>query len=209
MRRALLVALATAASCTGGQAATTTPASPASSPSPSASVSADPSGPTASPEPTTTESVDPETFVRTCDSSVYGDLGPRFRGENLTVGPITFVGSAGYETAPPRFFQTAAGRFRPQKILVVVERGSPVTVSITPRSRRFASLAYDPALFNRRFDDPSGGHTTVTFEPCGGDQPRTQFNGAFVVDAPRCVHLVITYGGTTARGVAAFARACG
>jgi hypothetical protein len=198
-----------AVSCTGGRASTTTPASTAPNPSPSASVSAEPSGPIASPEPTTTESVDPEEFVRTCDSSVYGDLGPRFRGENLTVGPITFVGSAGYETAPLRFFRTAAGRFRPQKILVVVERGPPVTVTVAPRSRPFASLVYDPVLFNRRVDDAADGHTTVTFEPCGGNQPRTQFNGAFLVDAPRCVHLLVTAEGATGRGAAGFARSCG
>lgn len=137
---------------------------------------------------------------------MFGELGAGFRADNVTVGPVTFVGTGGYEGQPLRFFVTRTGLFLPQKILVVVERGAPVRVSVAPQDRPFASLLYDPALFNRRYAGAGAADHTVIFEPCGASQARTQFNGAFVVDAPRCVTLLVQReGAAVERGVARFA----
>lgn len=137
---------------------------------------------------------------------MFGELGSGFRAENLTLGPVTFVGTSGYEGQPTRFFVTRRGLFLPQKILVVVDRGAPVTVSIASADRPFASLLYDPARFNRRYADAGAADHTVIFEPCGASLARTQFNGAFVVDAPRCVTLLVQReDAAVQRGIARFA----
>lgn len=66
----------------------------------------------------------------------------------------------------------------------------PVTVSIDPADRDVARLSYDPAVGgNIPLEE---GVSVVVFEPCDG--LLTQYNGGFVVNGPRCVHLTISSG---------------
>jgi hypothetical protein len=135
----------------------------------------------------------PHPFVRTCESSVYGDLGPGWRRDNLHAGPVFFVGANGYADEPVRWFEAPGKRPTLQKVLVVVAGDRPVEVRV---SHRDAALAYDPDVWGLRNRMPFGlGDPVVRFEPCGGDQWSTQFNGGFLIRGPMCVPVEIRVDG--------------
>lgn len=133
------------------------------------------------------------TFVRTCDTSVYGELGSGWRTASVIGGPLAFVRVRGYEYARVRDL----GRGGPPfvlKVLAVVNGDMPVTLTIPARLRSRAALLYDPALFDRGPRALRDRIGAVTLEPCGGDQPSTQFNGGFVIAGPTCLPLHVSWG---------------
>jgi hypothetical protein len=135
-------------------------------------------------------------LVRTCQTSVYGDLGSGWRKSALAAGPIAFVGLGALDAAPAGDFGSVDGKYRSIKALAVVDIGVEVTVSVSPVDRPHGGLIYDPSAFR---DDGlyslGEGESAVTFQSCsegqnplGFDGP-TQFNGGFIVDGPRCLTL--------------------
>ena len=139
--------------------------------------------------PSPTLAHEPELFVRDCESSVAGDLGPHWRRGEIEAGPVVFVGASGYADDPDERFGAPGDRATVQKVLIVVEGGRPVTVSIRHPD---AALAYDPERWGDRNVVPfRRGDPRITFEPCGGDQRHTQFNGAFLLRGEACVPVEV------------------
>jgi hypothetical protein len=127
--------------------------------------------------------------VRTCDSSVSGDLGADWRRGQIEAGPVVFVGAAGYADDPERTFEAPAKLATSQKVLIVVAGGRPVVVSVRHPD---AALAYDPARWGERNVVPfRRGDPRVRLEPCADDQRWTQFNGAFLLRGPACVPVEV------------------
>ena len=174
MRPRSVTALLLAASCT------------------SAPVAPEPTVGPRSPAATAVPSAPAEPFVRTCRTSVFGELDRGWRGDSILVGPLAFVSGRGYEHEPARSFVEPKGRWSGQKVLVVVTGETAVTVEIAPEARSSAGLAYDPATFNTH--EPELTKAAVRFEPCP-NQASTQFNGAFLVDGVSCVPVTVTVEG--------------
>ena len=100
-----------------------------------------------------------------------------------------FVGASGYADDPEERFGAPGDRATVQKVLIVVEGGWPVTISIRHPN---AALAYDPHRWSDGASCRSvGADPRVTFEPCGGDQRHTQFNGAFLLGGGACVPVEV------------------
>jgi hypothetical protein len=158
--------------------------------------------------PTPSVTGPPAPFVRTCDSSVFGELGRDFEDGSVVAGPVVFVGIEGYERLGDRWFRVREGRAPAIKVLLVVRGKDPVTISIAGDVP--ASLAYDPAMWRSSNVVPlSAGDAAVTFEPCGGGPQRTQFNGAFLVSGPRCVPVEVAIpSGETLRAELPFGTSC-
>jgi hypothetical protein len=140
----------------------------------------------------------PGAFVRTCQDSVYGDLGDGWRPRSVVVGPLALVALRDAATQPAVDFRPRGGRYQGLKVLVVVEAGATVTLVVPPAERRHLALLYDPAAWredNRyRIAD---GDTAATFRSCPPGQAPvgdgdTQFNGGFLVAGPRCVTLEVS-----------------
>jgi hypothetical protein len=126
-------------------------------------------------------------FVRPCESSVFGDLGARWREDATVVGPIAFVGAPGYADDPKGSFVARDPRMATaHKVLAVVSGDAPVLVSVDARD---AALFYDPAQWGVSNHVPfRRGDEVTRFEPCTDDGQRTtQFNGGFLVRGPTCV----------------------
>jgi len=171
----LAVALLTACTSTAPAGERPTPAamsqSPTASPSPQAGV-----------------------FVRACDDSVFGELGPGWRKDSVVIGPISFLGLRGYRHGPDRFFQSRNGRYRALKVLAVVTGDREVTVSIADRNTDQVRMKYDPSAWGDRTLYPlEAGDTTTVFGPCLPHRP-TQFNSAFLVTGRACATLEISTG---------------
>jgi hypothetical protein len=137
-------------------------------------------------------------FVRTCEASVYGDLGKGWRKHALVVGAIAFVGLPGVARAPRSDFASLEDGFRSVKALAVVNEGADVTVSVSSEDQAHVSLLYDPASFkDLNSYQIADGEAVVTFQPCSsgespfGVQGPTQFNGGFIVDGPQCATLEV------------------
>jgi hypothetical protein len=146
--------------------------------------------------------VNPESshsFTRRCSDSVFGDLGRGWRRGSVAAGPLSFVGAlTGYRHAPAKNFAPKRGRYRPKKVLAVVDNGPDVTVGVPLWERRHVGLVYDPELFNRRLPIPEADYN-VNFDACRDDEnpferKTAQFNGAFVVAGPRCAVLKVSVG---------------
>jgi hypothetical protein len=179
MRRCAVSAVLVLVACTDATAGGDGPAPAASVSPPAGSAS---SSPPIAPDDTL--------FVRTCESSVYGDLGPGWRRREISAGPITFVGARGYADDPERWFSAPADLATSQKVLVVVTGERPVTVSVRHPD---AALAYDPERWGQTNTVPfRRGYPRTRFEPCGGDDRRaTQFNGGFLLRGPACVPVEV------------------
>jgi hypothetical protein len=133
------------------------------------------------------------TFVRDCRSAVYGDVGKNWRRNAIGVGPISFVGAkARWSRSSLAPVRGTTDHYDAQKVLVIVDSGATVTVTVPAAERRSFALLYDPSQFNKNFYRVSDGESRVTFHAChwqqsGGFMPG--FNGGFVVAGPRCVSL--------------------
>jgi hypothetical protein len=141
-------------------------------------------------------------FVRSCESSVYGDLGPGWRRDEVAAGPVVFVAAKSYADDPPRRFSAPGDRATLHKVLIVVAGGDPVEVSIDHPD---AALAYDEAKWGQRNRMRlEAGDPRVRFEPCP-DQGSTQFNGGILVRGPSCVPVEVEVeGGTPASATLSF-----
>ena len=164
----------------------------------------EPAGSTAAPPaPTTVASTRPPAgpagaFVRTCESSVYGDLGDGWRTQSVVVGPLAFVALRAAATQPAVDFRRWGGRYQGLKALAVVKAGATVTLTVPAAERRHLSLLYDPGAWKEdnqyRLAD---GDTAVTFQSCQPEQTPlgadgTQFNGGFLVAGARCATLEVS-----------------
>lgn len=114
--------------------------------------------------------------------------------ENLVVGPLSMIGAG---RATPR---AAVRRFGGNKLPALVRAGHTVTVALSRRANRSASLFYASgsggALTQTRVGD---GRRAVTFRACSarrslsdadGD-PVTFWSGFVVVARPMCVRLKV------------------
>jgi hypothetical protein len=140
-------------------------------------------------------------FVRSCESSVFGDLGADWRKDAVLAGPVAFVGARGYEDDPKRSFVARGPRMATaQKVLAVVVGDRPVIVSVQTRD---AALFYDPSKWGQSNHVAfRRGDEVTRFEPCIGDAQRsTQFNGGFLVRRPTCVAVRVQIEGGRARVV--------
>jgi hypothetical protein len=140
-------------------------------------------------------------FVRSCESSVFGDLGAGWRKDAVLAGPVAFVGARGYEDDPKRSFVARGARMATaQKVLAVVAGDRPVTVSVQTRD---AALFYDPSKWGQSNHVAfRRGDEVTRFEPCiGVTQRSTQFNGGFLVHRPTCVAVRVQIEGGRARVV--------
>lgn len=127
--------------------------------------------------------------VRTCESHVVGDISG-WRRDATILGPVGFVGLPSYADAPDRLFRSHGGRYPAVKALLVVERGSPVTIRILQPD--LARLMYDPTAWgNRNHYLLEQADPEMVFEPCDFIR-RTQFNGAWLVTGRTCVVVEVT-----------------
>ncbi len=109
---------------------------------------------------------------------------------NLVAGPFVLVGGGRLTTAD------TVRMFGGNKFPVLVAAGHRVTVELTRRTRRFASLGYGPLPRNRTLA-MADGHRVVTFDSCdrrtaGSDasgRPVTFWSGFVLAQRPRCVAL--------------------
>jgi hypothetical protein len=156
-------------------------------------------GPTAAPGPSATRPGPTAAgFVRTCESSVYGELGDGWRRDSVIAGPLAFVALREAARGPAGEFRRRGSGYPGQKVLVVVEAGATVTVTVPAAERRHLALLYDPASWNERNSYRiADGQPAVTFQACPAEQQPagadgTQFNGGFVVAGPRCATLEVS-----------------
>jgi hypothetical protein len=89
-------------------------------------------------------------FVRTCESSVYGELGDGWRRDSVVAGPLAFVALRAAAAWPAGELRRRAGGYRGQKVLVVVAAGETVTVTVPVAERRHLSLLYDPSAWSNQ-----------------------------------------------------------
>jgi hypothetical protein len=149
---------------------------------------------------------DEKTYVRSCSSSAYGDLGRDWRRNAVVAGRLAFVGMAGQRRAA-ELDVVGPGRANPLKVLVVVEPGATPTLTIARASRGNAALGYNPV----RHDGSSkgvplaDGTTAVRFNGCRAVASRepwnrgTQFPGYFLVARAGCVQVEVQTQGTILR----------
>jgi hypothetical protein len=142
--------------------------------------------------------------LRGCETSAYGDLG---RTPVNRVGPIGFVDS--WSNTQP-IGERRGSRIRPTKVLVVVDVGATVTVTIPDVERDSLRLLYAAPTP----DSPDGfyefaaGENATTFQAClpgqkpFGDHPQTQFPGYFLVTGPGCYRVDVTQPGLSHRAYA-------
>jgi len=143
------------------------------------------------------------TFVRDCRSAVYGDVGKNWRRNAIGVGSIAFVQANEFARWSRSSLAPLSGttdRYDAQKVLVIVDSGATVTVTVPAAERRSFALLYDPSQFNKNSHRVSDGEWKVTFHACrwqqsGGFMPG--FNGGFIVAGPRCVSLKVYVKGKT------------
>jgi hypothetical protein len=137
-------------------------------------------------------------FVRACETSVYGELAADWRRHSVVAGPLAFAYLREAAGQPAGDFEKRPGGYHSTKVLVVVEAGATVTVTVPPAERRHLSLLYDPAAWKDagtyRVAD---GDPVVTFEGCRPSEhpfgaEATQFNGGLVVAGSRCATLEVS-----------------
>jgi hypothetical protein len=133
----------------------------------------------------------PEGAVETCSGQSMASFPGAFtRRDNLVVGPLVLVG-AGRRTSAQTVREHGGNKFP-----VLVAAGHRVTIELTRRTRRFASLGYGPLPQGRKVT-VRDGHRVVTFRSCDrkdatsdAGRRRVTFWSGFVFAAePRCVPL--------------------
>jgi hypothetical protein len=150
----------------------------------------------------------PDVFVRSCESSVSGALGARWRRGEVAAGPVVFVAASGYANDPPRRFSAPGERGTLHKVLIVVSGDAAVEVTVDHPD---TALAYDPVKWGlRNRMRLEAGDARVRFDPCP-DRRTTQFNGGFLVRGPVCVPVQVWVEGELAASstVSFGAGACG
>ena len=149
--------------------------------------------------------VDARPPVRTCRSSVYGQLSEDLIARSPRFGPVRLIGYDPVRTAKSSWIKSFRSPITGQysvKVLLLVDRGPGVTLAVAPGNRQTVALSYVPARFNIR--RVTAGDAAVTFSPCRGDENvpgagegHTQFNGSFVVARPLCARFELGIEGQT------------
>ena len=133
------------------------------------------------------------------EASCAGQSGASFPGaftrrDNLVAGPLSIIGAGGLTT------RATVDRFGGNKFPVLVRSGHTVTVELSRRANRSASLFYGShgggALTRTRVRD---GHRVVTFRACSARRSRsdadgdpvTFWSGFVVVSKPMCLRLTV------------------
>ncbi len=144
--------------------------------------------------------------VRTCDSSVYGQLGKGWRDRATTVGPIAFIDLPAWATAPAWSFAPNDGPLTFLKTLAIVRNGTAVTLTVPARYQPVLGLAYERTGFKARAiaEAPS----SVTLQACDpGQSPfgmrrrATQVNVGFLVTSMLCASIKVSVPGELSRVV--------
>jgi hypothetical protein len=155
--------------------------------------------------------------VRTCLSSVYGELSDDAIARAPRFGPVRLIGYDPAQAARASWLKDFRIRATGQyvvKILLLVDRGPAVTIAVAPADRRAAAVSYIPARFNTA--RVTGADAATTFSPCqggegvpGADSGRTQFNGSFVLARPLCARFELQVAGSEPQRFALpFGRPC-
>jgi len=111
-------------------------------------------------------------------------------GENLVVGPLAMIGGKRSTTAE------TVEEYGGQKLPLLVKARHTVTVELSRRANRHASLAYAAHADGRRVAD---GHRKSTFRACGPRKtqsdadgvPVTFWSGFVLVSRPTCVRFKV------------------
>ena len=132
----------------------------------------------------------PRGVVVNCATRSLAAFSDDTRPDNVATGPLTIVGGKSTDAATARIFGG-------NKFPVLVRNGHRVTVELSVKTRRGASLGYGPHP-----DGPSlgvrDGHRVVTFVACKrgtrsgsklGQTPVTFWSGFVEASSPRCVPL--------------------
>jgi hypothetical protein len=149
------------------------------------------SGPSASPSTATSSDASGspasvQSYVRRCETGVYGTLGPiaHWQKSSIVVGPMALVWIRQYENVPKSWFR----REPDAKVLALVKQQQLVTLTVPPSERGDVALLYEPGVHAVK-----DGKSQVTFQACtGGDTSwrwATQFNGGIYVAKPMCLTL--------------------
>jgi hypothetical protein len=135
----------------------------------------------------------PHGVVESCSTRSEASFPAAFADRhNVVVGPLVLIGAASTSASTVR-------RFGGQKFPALVRAGHRVTVALSPRTRRVASLGYGP-LHATGDLTPRDGHRVVTFIACArgresgssaAGQPVTFWSGFVLTRAPRCVPLAV------------------
>ncbi len=126
--------------------------------------------------------------VRDCSSSVWGRLGRDWERNAVRAGPLTFMNGAR--------LSMPSGPI-PQKLLVLVDEGREVTVSLPLDLIGSVALFYDPSVQISQNMTVEQGQESVRFVGCApGESPHgkrgpTQFAGALLAPEVDCIHLVV------------------
>lgn len=119
------------------------------------------------------------------------------RSNNLVVGPLVMVGAGRMTDA------ATAREFGGNKFPVLVAAGHRVTIELTRRTRRFASLGY--GIHRDGAVTVADGHRVVTFRSCSAERALSRadgrrvtfWSGFVLVSEPSCVPLRIWIDGET------------
>jgi hypothetical protein len=133
----------------------------------------------------------PTGVVESCSGQSSASFPRAFTSrDNLVVGPLVLIGAGRLTPAE------TVREFNGNKFPVLVAAGRRVTIELTRRTRRFASLGYGP-LPQARELTVRDGHRVVTFRSCDREnalsvasgRPVTFWSGFALASEPRCVTL--------------------
>jgi hypothetical protein len=129
--------------------------------------------------------------VRDCSTSVYGDLPADWRQHSVSAGPLSLYPIP--ERPPERI---SAGRYRPVKLIAMIQQGASATLTVPLSERSVVALAYRPPAWTSAMR-VSDGDAATTLSGCAPDETGndTQFNGGFVVAGARCAHFEVRIDG--------------
>jgi hypothetical protein len=129
---------------------------------------------------------------RTCTTTQWGDLGDGWQQRAARAGPLAVYPVPA--AAPARAPGTTRA-FRPIKLIVILDGAVDATLVVPAEERPHVGLLYarhgpfgvgGPAVRVR------DGVSAVTFGACPESTfPQVQYGGYFVVDEPRCAHLLV------------------
>ena len=137
--------------------------------------------------------------VRSCESSVYGELPAGWEAQTVFAGPLGFF-DLHRNLLEARYtpLRGTTRRYEAIKVLLLVKGGASATLTVPREERRQVALLYAPPLARGGIGvSVAEGHAAVTFRACPAseDPPYTQFNGGFVVAGARCAQVNVTVEG--------------
>jgi|SRR5919198_2036772 hypothetical protein len=130
----------------------------------------------------------PEGVVERCSGQSGASFPHAFTSrDNVVVGPLVLDGAGRFTDAE------TVRRFHGNKFPVLVAAGHRVTIALSHRTRRYASLGYGPLPSHEL--TARDGHRVVTFVSCDrkraasdvDGRPVTFWSGFVLTSRPRCV----------------------